>query len=112
MYSKEALLRFDGTVILVSHDREFLQGMTNRIFHVANLGIKEYLGDVHDYLESRKQETTGSIGQVSKPKKGQAEKQITTSARSRKKPAQTGRAVQQAEQGDPYTGEVSLQIWN
>ena len=48
--------------------------MTNRIFHVANLGIKEYLGDVHDYLENRKQETTGSIGQVSKPKKGQAEK--------------------------------------
>ncbi|HPE97386.1 MAG TPA: ABC-F family ATP-binding cassette domain-containing protein [Chitinophagales bacterium] len=105
---KEALLRFDGTVILVSHDREFLQGMTNRIFHVANLGIKEYLGDVHDYLESRKQETTGSIGQVSKPKKGQAEKADYNKRKEQEKnQRKLERAVQQAEQ-EIHTLEKSI----
>jgi ATP-binding cassette, subfamily F, member 3 len=40
---KKALIEFDGTVILVSHDRDFLKGMTNRVFEVANLSIKEYI---------------------------------------------------------------------
>lgn len=51
---KEALQRFEGTLILVSHDRDFLQGLTNTVYEFKNKQIKEYLGDIDFYLEQRK----------------------------------------------------------
>jgi len=51
---KSALLRYDGTLIIVSHDRDFLQGLTNRVFEFREGRIREYLGDIYDYLEQRK----------------------------------------------------------
>jgi ATP-binding cassette subfamily F protein 3 len=54
---KEALKRFDGTLILVSHDREFLQGLTNTIYEFKDQKIKEYLGDIDFYLEQRNLES-------------------------------------------------------
>jgi ATP-binding cassette subfamily F protein 3 len=50
---KEALKRFQGTLILVSHDRDFLQGLTNKIYEFKDHKIKEYLGDIDFYLEQR-----------------------------------------------------------
>ncbi len=51
---KNALLQYSGTLIIVSHDRDFLQGLTSRVFEFKNQGIKEYLGDIYDFLEARK----------------------------------------------------------
>lgn len=51
---KNALLQFKGTVILVSHDRDFLQGLTNKVFEFRNQAIRQYLGDIYDFLNSRK----------------------------------------------------------
>ncbi|OYX24832.1 MAG: glycosyl transferase family 2 [Flavobacteriales bacterium 32-35-8] len=51
---KEALKRFGGTLILVSHDRDFLQGLTKTVFEFKDHKIKEYLGDIDYYLEQRK----------------------------------------------------------
>ncbi|WP_111309201.1 ABC-F family ATP-binding cassette domain-containing protein [Confluentibacter sediminis] len=51
---KEALKRFEGTLILVSHDRDFLQGLTKTVFEFKDHKIKEYLGDIDYYLEQRK----------------------------------------------------------
>ncbi len=51
---KEALKSFEGTLILVSHDRDFLQGLTNTVYEFKNKKIKEYLGDIDFYLEQRK----------------------------------------------------------
>ena len=53
---KSALLQFDGTLIIVSHDRDFLSGLTEKVIEFRNKGIKEYIGDVHDFLDSRKME--------------------------------------------------------
>lgn len=50
---KEALKRFEGTLILVSHDRDFLQGLTNKVYEFKDHIIKEYLGDIDYYLEQR-----------------------------------------------------------
>jgi len=50
---KDSLNRFDGTLIVVSHDRDFLQGLTNRVFEFKDHKIKEYLGDIDYYLEKR-----------------------------------------------------------
>ncbi|MBE0648152.1 MAG: ABC-F family ATP-binding cassette domain-containing protein [Bacteroidales bacterium] len=51
---KNALLQFTGTLIIVSHDRDFLQGLTNRVFEFRDQTIKEYIGDIYDFLEQRK----------------------------------------------------------
>jgi len=51
---KQALQNFDGTLILVSHDRDFLQGLTNKVYEFKDQNIKEYLGDIDYYLEQRR----------------------------------------------------------
>jgi len=51
---KSALLQYNGTLIIVSHDRDFLQGLTNRVFEFRHGGIREYIGDIYDFLEQRK----------------------------------------------------------
>ncbi|AVR44423.1 glycosyl transferase family 2 [Christiangramia fulva] len=51
---KEALRNFEGTLLLVSHDRDFLQGLTETIYEFRNHKIREYLGDIDYYLEQRK----------------------------------------------------------
>ncbi len=51
---KQALLRYDGTLIIVSHDRDFLQGLTGRVYEFRNKNIKEYAGDVNEFLRVRK----------------------------------------------------------
>lgn len=50
---KEALDRFEGTLVLVSHDRNFLQGLTNKVYEFKDHQIKEYLGDINYFLEER-----------------------------------------------------------
>ena len=50
---KEALQKFEGTLILVSHDRDFLQGLTNIVYEFRNRQIKPYLGDINFYLDQR-----------------------------------------------------------
>ena len=51
---KEALKNFEGTLIIVSHDRDFLQNLTSRVYEFRNHKIREYLGDIDYYLEQRK----------------------------------------------------------
>ncbi|RPG36302.1 MAG: ABC transporter ATP-binding protein [Muricauda sp. TMED12] len=58
---KQALQNFEGTLILVSHDRDFLQGLTDRVYEFKDGGIKEYLGDIDFYLEQRKMEDFRSV---------------------------------------------------
>jgi ATP-binding cassette subfamily F protein 3 len=48
---KQALKSFEGTLILVSHDRDFLQGLSNTVYEFKNKAIREYLGDIDYYLE-------------------------------------------------------------
>lgn len=51
---KNALLQYEGSMILVSHDRDFLQGLSTKVFEFKNHHIKTYLGDVYDFLEKKK----------------------------------------------------------
>ena len=51
---KSALIQFDGTLIIVSHDRDFLQGLTNKVYEFKKPNIKEYIGDIYDFLEEKK----------------------------------------------------------
>ncbi|MFQ3239802.1 MAG: ATP-binding cassette subfamily F protein 3 [Olleya marilimosa] len=58
---KDALQRFEGTLILVSHDRDFLKGLTNTVFEFKDGNIKKYLGDVDYYLEQRNVENLREV---------------------------------------------------
>ena len=58
---KEALKKFEGTLILVSHDRDFLQGLTNKVYEFKDQMIKEYLGDIDYYLEQRNVENLREV---------------------------------------------------
>ncbi len=50
---KKALDSYDGSLILVSHDREFLQGLTQKVYEFKNQNIKEYIGDINTFLEEK-----------------------------------------------------------
>ena len=50
---KNALIQYDGTLIIVSHDRDFLQGLTNKVYEFKKPNIKEYIGDIYDFLEQK-----------------------------------------------------------
>jgi len=54
---KNALLRYNGTLIIVSHDRDFLQGLTDKVFEFKNKTLKVHLGDIQDYLDKNKLES-------------------------------------------------------
>lgn len=62
---KLALQKFEGTLIVISHDREFLQGLSDKIFEFRDGTMKEFLGDINDYLAFRQKE---SIREVSAEK--------------------------------------------
>ena len=50
---KNALIQYDGTLIIVSHDRDFLQGLTNKVYEFRKPNIREYIGDIYDFLEQK-----------------------------------------------------------
>lgn len=58
---KQALKQFEGTLILISHDRDFLQGLTNKVYEFKSHKIREYLGDIQFFLEQRKAEDFRAI---------------------------------------------------
>jgi ATP-binding cassette subfamily F protein 3 len=58
---KLALQNFDGTVIVISHDREFLQGLCDKIFEFRDGSMKEFLGNIDEYLEYRQKESLREV---------------------------------------------------
>lgn len=58
---KSALKEFDGTLILVSHDRDFLDGLVDTVYEFGNKKVKEHLGDIHSFLAKKKMENLREI---------------------------------------------------
>lgn len=58
---KEAIRKFDGTVVVVSHDREFLDGIVDKVYEFRDGGVREYLGGIYYFLEKRKIEDIREI---------------------------------------------------
>ena len=78
MHSKEilknAIMKYDGTVVVVSHDREFLDGMVEKVYEFRDGGVKEYLGGIYYFLEKRKIESLREIERRDPSPKGAAAK--------------------------------------
>ena len=64
---KRAIQKYDGTVVVVSHDRDFLDGMVDRVYEFRDGGVKEYLGGIYYFLEKRKVESLQEIERKDAP---------------------------------------------
>lgn len=71
---KSAIQKFDGTVVVVSHDREFLDGMVDKVYEFRDGGVREYLGGIYYFLEKRKIENLREIERKSSSASEQSSK--------------------------------------
>ena len=69
---KNALLQYEGSLILVSHDRDFLQGLSTKTYEFKDKQIRGYVGDVYDFLEARKIETLNELQKRQQVTSGEA----------------------------------------
>ncbi len=81
---KNALLQFNGTIIIVSHDRDFMNGLTNKVYEFKNKKIIEYPGDIYDYLKSRQLDKLDDL-ETEKQNEIKEAKSLSTSCSSNKK---------------------------
>ena len=79
---KSALKRFDGTLIIVSHDRDFLQGLTEKVYEFKNKNIKEYLGDVNAFLEAKMVDNFKDFELRNPAEKSATEKEVSSNKQS------------------------------
>ena len=61
---KEAIQAFDGTVIVVSHDREFLDGLVSKVYEFADGKVREHLGGIYDFLQKKNLDNLADIGRM------------------------------------------------
>lgn len=90
---KEAILAFDGTVIVVSHDREFLDGLVSKVYEFGGGKVKEHIGGIYEFLAKKDIETLDQL-QALTPAATNAQqaqtKQTTSTANATSQPSQGG----------------------
>lgn len=64
---KQALINYDGTVMIISHDREFLDSLVSKVYEFRDGRVKEHLGGIYDFLQYRKLENMREIERKSEP---------------------------------------------
>ena len=69
---KEAIKAFDGTAIIVSHDREFLDGLVSKVYEFGGGKVREHLGGIYDFLRAKKISDLNQLG-ASKPASGKTD---------------------------------------
>ncbi len=110
---KEAILKYDGTVVVVSHDREFLDGMVDKVYEFRDGGVTEYLGGIYYFLEKRKLADLQEIERsersvVSTPKENRVGKLCYEQKKEQEKLLR--RLRKQVEQIEATLGEVEQEI--
>ena len=58
---KEALIDFDGTIVIVSHDRDFLDGLVSKVYEFGEQRVKEHIGGIYGFLEKKKMDSLSEI---------------------------------------------------
>ena len=85
---KQALKSYDGTLIVVSHDRDFLDGLVDKLYEFKDGRVREFLGSVSDYLESRRLETLHELERVRVPAAAAADNAAVQSPNEQEKSSQ------------------------
>ena len=97
---KKALLEYDGTLIVVSHDREFLQGLTEKTLEFRDRKLFEYLGDVNFFLEKRDLQNMRDVEKINVPVVEKIQTQVVSNEekkRLQKNVQQSERKIQEFE---------------
>jgi ATP-binding cassette, subfamily F, member 3 len=67
---KQALINYDGTLVIVSHDREFLNGLVSKVYEFRHHQVKEHIGGIYEFLEKRKIENLAELERKNKAQTG------------------------------------------
>ncbi|MCH5235735.1 MAG: ABC-F family ATP-binding cassette domain-containing protein [Muribaculaceae bacterium] len=95
---KSALKDFNGTVIIVSHDRDFLDGLVDKVYEFGGGKVREHLGGIYDYLKKRDQQNLSLLSSSSAPKNEKEEtKPIKSSILSYQQKKEYERNLRKAE---------------
>ena len=94
---KKALIKFDGTLIVVSHDRDFLDGLVNKVFEFRNRKIRTHLGGISEFLRSRKLE---SLRELERRNPAPSQKVVVAKTKLPKEAAPKKAGARAAEQGE------------
>jgi ATP-binding cassette subfamily F protein 3 len=100
---KQAIKDFTGTVIVVSHDREFLDGLVEKVYEFGGGQVRECLGGIYDFLEKKK---LASLQELERNKPAQAAQQSAGNAKAAAGSAKTAQAAGQAAPA-PSAGKLS-----
>ncbi len=109
---KEAIRAFDGTAIIVSHDREFLDGLVSKVFEFGGGRVREHIGGIYDYLLSKKISSLDELGKAtSSPSQGTgAPTQKAQPQQAVSSPAYlSGEGLGEASKGAAYAARKELQ---
>lgn len=93
---KQALKAYDGTLVVVSHDRDFLDGLVDKIYEFRDGRVKEFLGSVSEFLEARKLDTLQELEKIEKTTA--APTQVKASVESRNSSKEKSRADRKTRQ--------------
>ncbi|MCQ2217218.1 MAG: ABC-F family ATP-binding cassette domain-containing protein [Paludibacteraceae bacterium] len=94
---KEAIKAFDGTVIVVSHDREFLDGLVEKTYEFTNHKIVEHLGGIYDFLQTKKMESLKELDTSINKKEDSAPKTVSDNKLSYEARKEAAKKIKKAE---------------
>jgi len=112
---KKAVQEYEGTMVVVSHDRDFLSGLTDKTIEFRDRKLYQHLGDVNFFLEKRAMENMRQVEMATKIKKAQPEKQkqkLSEEDRKRKKKLQNqvSNAERKIEQVEKKIADIELEM--
>lgn len=114
---KNAVKNFEGTVLVVSHDRDFLSGLTTKLFEFTPEGIKEHLDGIDEFLEKKNIENMRAFEKVEKPVAQKQEAKVEDASADKDKEAQRvkkqiGQLEQKIEKLEKSIAEYDEQLQN
>ena len=109
---KQALLKYDGTLIIVSHDRDFLNGLVDKAYEFRDGKVKEHLGGIETYLEHLKKDLLSTPAPVKEEKKPAEEKpvQIKDSQQARAESKEERRRRKEVEKLENEIADLDFKI--
>lgn len=111
---KNALKQFDGSMIIVSHDRDFLRGLTDKVFEFRNKGIREHIGDIYEFLAKNRIESLDQLGMAQQPHQAKPKKEPAPAKADHKQRKQRDKELRKAksaaERLEKQIGELEKEI--
>lgn len=110
---KNAINQFEGTVIIVSHDRDFLHGLTTKTFEFTKQGIKEHIGDINDFLEKKQVEDMRMLAkkdEVKKPEVKVQKQEVKTQDVSKEREKEIKKLKSEIEKSEQKISDLETKI--